>query len=244
MDLGLTGRRVLVTGATDGLGKAIAEGYIDEGAVVFGAGRNQQKAMPEGCKGSSYVDLSTDGAPERLVESAAASMGGIDTVIAAAGGAVSGTIESASDDDWEMALQTNLMAVMRLCRAAADPLKVRSGRIVIFGAVSAAEPRADHVVSNVCKAGVTVLAKTLSRELAGYDILTNCIAPGRIRSGQLDRAFPDEQARRAFAADRIPLGRFGDAKEVVPLTLLLGSALNTYVTGQTIAVDGGMSMSY
>lgn len=136
------------------------------------------------------------------------------------------------------------MSVIRLCRAATDPLKERSGRIVILGAVSAAEPQANHVVSNVCKAGVTSLAKTLSRELADYGILTNCIAPGRIRSGQLDRAFPNERARQEFAAGRIPLGRFGESREIVPLTLLLGSPLNTYVTGQTIAVDGGMSWSY
>lgn len=244
MELGLTDWRVLVTGATDGLGKAVAEGFLAEGAMVFGAGRNEQKAMPVGCAGSAYLDLHTGGAPERLVDLAVESLGGIDAVIATAGGAVSGSVESASDEDWALALQTNLMSVIRLCRAAAGPLKVGPGRIVIFGAVSAAEPQADHVVSNVCKAGVTSLAKTLSRELATDGVLTNCIAPGRIRSGQLDRAFPDDGARREFATGRIPLGRFGESQEIVPLTLLLSSPLNTYVTGQTIAVDGGMSWSY
>jgi 3-oxoacyl-[acyl-carrier protein] reductase len=108
---------------------------------------------------------------------------------------------------------------------------------------SASEPRADHVISNVSKSGVAALAKSLSREVADDGILVNCVAPGRLRSAQMDRAFADEQARERFSDANIPLRRFGKPEEVVPVTLLLGSPRNTYITGQTVGVDGGMAWS-
>ena len=241
MDLGLTGWRVLVTGAGSGIGRAVAQGFVDEGARVVACGRNPDHAVPDGVVGAVRADLTAAGAAEGVISTAVGHLGGLDTVIAAAGGAVTGTVESASDETWATGLDVNLLSVMRLLRAAIPHLRERGGRIVVVSALSAREPRANHVVSNVSKAGAAALAKSLSRELAQDAILANCLAPGRIRSAQLDRAYPDDTARAEFAEANIPLQRFGRPDEAVPAALLLGSPRNTYITGQTLGVDGGMA---
>ena len=241
MDLDLKGWRTLVAGATGGLGRAIAEGFSAEGAKVMACGRNPDHPMPEGAEATMCVDLTEAGAAELVVGAAVEELGGIDAIVAAAGGAVTGTVESASDETWAAGLELNLLSIVRLVRSSLPHLRQGGGRIVLLSALSAREPRANHVVSNVTKAGVTALAKTLSRELADDGILVNCVAPGRIRSAQLDRAFPDDNARAVFSQANIPLKRFATAVEIVPVTLLLGSPLNTYITGQTVGVDGGMA---
>jgi 3-oxoacyl-[acyl-carrier protein] reductase len=240
MDLGLEGRRVLVTGASGGLGAAIAAGFVAEGARVLAAGRSPEHPFPEGVAAEVRLDLTAPDAATALAD-AARDLGGLDTVVAAAGAAVRGRFDDLDDDVWDAGLELNVRSTVRLLRAAAPLLRESSaGRVVLLSALSASEPRAGHVVSNVGKAGVTALAKTLSREWAADGILVNAIAPGRVRSFQLDRNYGDE-ARAAFAAQHIPLGRFGTAEEVAPIALLLGSPRNTYVTGQTVGVDGGMA---
>lgn len=243
MDSKLDGWRTVVTGATGGLGRAIAEGFIAEGARVMACGRNPETAMPEGAETSMRLDLTEAGAAEAVIDAAVGELGGIDSLVAAAGGAVTGTVESATDATWAAGLELNLLSIVRLVRASIPHLRQGGGRIVLLSALSAKEPRANHVVSNVTKAGVAALGKTLSRELADDGILVNCVAPGRIRSLQLDRAFPDDEARAAFSEANIPLNRFATAEEVVPISILLGSPLNTYITGQTVGVDGGMGWS-
>ncbi len=241
MDLGLGGRRVLVTGASGGLGGAIAVGFVAEGARVLAASRTDEHPVPDGVAGRVLADLAEPGAAEALAEAARRELGGLDTLVAAAGAAVKGRGDELTDQARDARLQLNLRSAIRLVRAAAPLLKESSGRIVLLSALSASEPRGGHAVSNVGKAGIAALGKTLSRELAADGVLVNCVAPGRIRSRQLDRNFPSDAARAEFAAAHIPLGRFGSAEEIVPVTLLLGSPVNSYITGQTIGVDGGMA---
>ncbi|SDN56245.1 SDR family NAD(P)-dependent oxidoreductase [Geodermatophilus sp. DSM 45219] len=244
MDLGLDGRRVLVTGASGGLGAAIAAAFVAEGARVLAAGRDPGHPVPDGVAAQVRLDLTAPDAARTLVDTAVRELGGLDTVVAAAGGAVRGRFDDLDDGVWDAGLELNLRSTVRLMRAALPLLRgSTAGRVVLLSALSASEPRAGHVVSNVGKAGVTALAKTLSREWAPDGILVNAVAPGRVRSRQLDRAFPDDEARAAFASQHIPLGRFGAAEEVAPIALLLGSPRNTYVTGQTVGVDGGMAAS-
>jgi 3-oxoacyl-[acyl-carrier protein] reductase len=241
VDLGLDGRRVLVTGASGGLGAAIAAGFVAEGARVLAAGRSPEHPFPEGVVAEVRLDLTAPDAGTTLVDTAVRELGGLDTVVAAAGAAVRGRFDELDDDVWDAGLELNVRSTVRLLRAARPLLQASpAGRVVLLSALSASEPRAGHVVSNVGKAGVTALTKTLSREWAAEGILVNAIAPGRVRSYQLDRNYPEE-ARAAFAAQHIPLGRFGTAEEVTPVALLLGSPRNTYVTGQTVGVDGGMA---
>lgn len=241
MDLGLTGRRVLVTGASGGLGHAIATGFVAEGARVLAASRTTDHPVPAGVVGRIPVDLTVADAAGTLAAAVERELGGLDTLVAAAGGAITGSCDELSDNAWDVGLELNLRSVIRLVRTAVPMLRASSGRIVLLSALSAREPRAGHVVSNVGKAGLAALGKTLSRELAAGGVLVNCVAPGRVRSRQLDRNFPDEQSRKAFADAHIPLRRFGTAEEIVPVTLLLGSPCNTYITGQSVAVDGGMA---
>lgn len=243
MDLGLRGRRVLVTGASGGLGAAIAAGFVAEGARVLAASRTDEHPVPDGVAARVLADLADPGAAELLADAVGRELGGLDALVAAAGGAVRGRVDELSDEDWDAGLEVNLRSTIRLVRATSPMLAESHGRIVLISALSSSEPRAGHVVSNVGKAGVTALGKTLSRELAADGVLVNCVAPGRIRSRQLDRNFPTDEARTRFAEAHIPLGRFGDAEEIVPAVLLLGSPANTYVTGQTVGVDGGMAMS-
>jgi len=243
MKLGLENSRVIVTGATSGLGRAIATGFIAEGAKVFACGMSPNHPMPEGACGTICADLTQADAADAVIEAAVAKLGGLDTLIAAAGGSISGTLADSSDKSWEEGLELNLLGVIRIIRSSIPYVRQTHGRIVIIGALSGNEPRPNHVISNVSKSGIRALAKTLSRELAVDSVLVNCLAPGRIRTAQLDRAFPSDSDRTKFSNENIPLGRFGDADEIVPITLLLSSPLNTYITGQTIGVDGGMAWS-
>ena len=241
MELGLHGRRVLVTGATNGLGRAVAAAMVEEGALVLACGR-QIELAPPGVTARLAVDVTAPRAAEIMVTAAVEELGGIDIVVAAAGRSTGGTVEENDDERWAAGLDLNLLSVVRLCRAAIPHLRESSaGRIVLFGAVSGIEPRAAHGISNIAKSGIHVLTKTLARELGPDEIMVNCIAPGRIRSGQTEHAFPDEAARRAHVVGLVPLGRFGEPEDVAPLTMLLSSPVNTYTTGQVIAVDGGMS---
>lgn len=232
---------MLVTGASGGLGRAIAAGFVGEGARVLAASRTDEHPVPDGVVGRVLADLADPGAADLLTDAVRRELGGLDSLVVAAGAAVKGRVDELDDEAWDAGLELNLRSMIRLVRATAPLLKESSGRIVLLSALSASEPRGGQAVSNVGKAGVAALGKTLSRELAADGVLVNCVAPGRIRSRQLDRNFPDEDARAAFAAAHIPLGRFGDPDEIVPVTLLLASPANTYVSGQTVGVDGGMA---
>lgn len=241
MDLGLVGWRVLVTGATNGIGKAIAESLIAEGAEVAACGRTPGGPLPEGAKVHIFEDLVDPRAPGRVIDAAVSGLGGLDAVVSSAGRGINGSVEDTSEQTWEEGLNLNLLSVARLARSGLPHLRQRGGRVLVVTALSGSEPQPNHVVSNSAKAGAAALAKSLSREVAKDGIMVNCLAPGRIMSGQIRRNFPTEEQRAAIASERIPLGRFGEPEEAAPIAALLISPLNTYITGQTINVDGGMA---
>lgn len=240
MDLQLEGWRTLVTGASSGIGRDIATTLRDEGARVVGVARRAAD-LPEGLAGTIEADLLEVGAEQHVVAQSIEQLGGLDALVSAAGQGIHGSAVGTDDDTWQQGLQLNLMSVVRLLRAALPSLREGGGRILVLTALSGTEPRPDHVVSNTSKAGLAALAKSVSREEARNDVLVNCLAPGRIRSRQVERNYPDAEAERSFCDQHIPVGRFGEPSEASPLAALLVSPRNSYITGQTVHVDGGMA---
>lgn len=244
MQLGLSGAAALVTGASTGIGRAIAQQLVESGAHVVVSSRQSPAEPVNGAHAEFLGDFATSSWADELVTRAARSLGRLDIVAHCAGGAVNGSFDTLDAPAWRGGLDLNLLSAVDLVRAATPHLRASRGRVLLLGAVSGSEPRAHHSISNVAKAGVAALGKSLSRDLASDGIIVNVIAPGRIRSAQVDRGYPTEQSRRDFAESQIPLQRFGEAHEVASLAAYLVSPLNTYVTGQVIDVDGGMSLSY
>jgi 3-oxoacyl-[acyl-carrier protein] reductase len=248
VDLGLDGRRALVTAASKGLGRACAEALVAEGAKVFIASRDAAaieaagKAM--GAAGWQAADMSKPGDPAALVDAVVAKLGGLDILVVNAGGPPPGTFQSTSLEAWDTAYQLTLMSAVRLVHAGLPHLK-RSGqgRIVFITSISVRQPIPNITLSNSLRAAVTGLAKTLSREVAREGITANCLAPDRILTDRIRQIAaagggdPEEQLRQ-MAADS-PTGRFGEPSEFAAACAFLCSRQAGYITGQTLGVDGG-----
>ena len=248
MDLGLKDRRALVTAASRGLGRACAAALVAEGAHVFISSRDPASIEAAGkaikATGWAPADVSQDGAPEALVEQARGALGGLDILIVNAGGPPPGTFQSTPLESWEPAFQLTLMSAVRLVRAALAELKQSGqGRIVFITSISVRQPIPNLILSNALRAGVTGLAKTLSREVAADGITVNCLAPDAILTDRIRSLVtaaggdPEEQLKRRAAA--APMGRFGDPAEFGATCAFLCSRQAGYITGQTIGVDGG-----
>jgi 3-oxoacyl-[acyl-carrier protein] reductase len=246
MDLGLKDRRALVTAASKGLGRACAEALAGEGAQVFISSRDPAAIESTGkaikAAGWAAADVSKD--VEGLVEEARAKLGGLDILVVNAGGPPPGTFESTPLESWEVAFKLTLMSAVRLVKAALPDLKKSGqGRIVFITSVSVRQPIGNLALSNSLRAGVTGMAKTLSREVAPDAITVNCLAPDTIltdRMRQLAAAaggdVEEELKRRAAAT---PMKRLGDPAEFGAACAFLCSRQAGYITGQTIGVDGG-----
>lgn len=248
MDLGLGGRRALVTASSKGLGRACAEALAAEGAKVFISSRDQAALETAGkqigAAGWLAADIAKADVPAALVEAAVAKLGGLDVLVANAGGPPPGTFQSTPLESWDVAYQLTLMSAVRLVNAGLPHLK-RSGqgRIVFITSISVRQPIPNITLSNSLRAAVTGLAKTLSREVARDAITVNCLAPDAIltdRIRQLAAAAGgdvDEELKRRAAST--PTGRFGDPSEFGAACAFLCSRQAGYITGQTLGVDGG-----
>jgi 3-oxoacyl-[acyl-carrier protein] reductase len=256
MDLGLKGCKVLVAGASRGLGKACAAALAHEGARVFVCSRNAQElartATDVGAAGHSAADVSRPAEVKRVVAEALAALGGLDCLVTNAGGPPTAPFEKAGDGDWDIAYQLNLMSAVRLIREALPALKASGrGRIVNLTGYGVKEPLTDLVVSDSIRAGVTVMAKTIASDLAPFGITVNNIAPGPIMTDRLTDILatrakslgvtPEKQLKRL--AETIPVRRMGQPNEIGDLCAYLCSAQAGYLTGQTIVVDGGINRS-
>jgi 3-oxoacyl-[acyl-carrier protein] reductase len=248
VDLGLKGRRALVTAASKGLGRSSAEELIKEGAKVYIASRDA-KAIEDAARaihaaGWSAADVAKPGEVEALVEAAASKLGGLDILVVNAGGPPPGTFQSTELEAWEKGFHLTLMSAVRLVKAALPHLKEsEQGRIIFITSIAVRQPIPNIVISNSLRGGVTGLAKTLSRELAPDRITVNCLAPDAIltdrtrdiaRSRGLD---PEEEIRRQGQA--APMKRLGNPEEFGATCAFLCSRHAGYITGQTIGIDGG-----
>ena len=251
MDLGLKGRKALVTAASKGLGRACAEALIAEGAEVFISSRDsvaiERTAKEIGAAGWSPADVSRADDTEALVKAATTRLSGLDVLVVNAGGPPPGTFQSTPLEMWDVAFQLTLMSAVRLIRAAL-PLLKRSehGRIVCITSISVRQPIPNIALSNAMRAAVTGLAKTLSRELAPDRITVNCLAPDAILTDRTRvlaiAAGVDPEVRIKQQSAAAPMGRLGDAAEFGAACAFLCSKQAGYITGQTLGIDGGSLM--
>jgi 3-oxoacyl-[acyl-carrier protein] reductase len=232
-------------------GSGMFVGVGDKGAIVTspdGGRRTSRRHGPvESLCGVHYGDVT------RLVAAAARQYGRIDTVVCNAGGPPPGGFQAVSDEQWLQAVNLTLLSAARLVRAALPHLKESgAGRVVALASSSVKQPLNGLVLSNTLRAGVHAMIKSCADEFAAEGILLNTVGPGRIatdRMAQVDRSWAqsagisvEEQTERTQAT--IPLGRYGAPEEFARYVLFLGSPANTYVTGQSLMVDGGLTRAY
>ena len=247
MDLQLSGKTALVTGASRGIGRATALGLAREGARVALAARRvelleelAQEMLKVGSAEPAILraDLYREGASEQLGSEALAELGRVDILVNAAGGSRPLPFEATSED-WAEGMLLNFTRLRELTHALV-PEMTRQGFGRIVNVTGSSEPRGLNA-ANSAKAAVHAWAKGLSREVARHGITVNSIQPGRIMSEQIVRMHPTEENRREFAEREIPIGRFGQPEELANLVVFLASPLAGYITGTVIPVDGGMS---
>ena len=241
----LTGKTALVTGATGGIGAAIAKTLHKAGATIAVSGTRAAvlAELKAGLGERAHVlicNLSDAVEVERLVPAAEAAMGSIDILVNNAGITRDGLAMRMKDEDWQAVLDVNLTAGFRLARAAVrSMMKRRWGRIVNITSVvgvTGNPGQANYVAS---KAGIIGLSKALAQELASRNITVNCVAPGFIATPMTDVL--NEKQKEAILG-RVPAGRLGEPDEVAAAVLYLASQEAAYVTGQTLHVNGGMAM--
>ena len=239
MDLGLEGRRALVTAASSGIGKACAAALVAEGTRVFISARTPEPleaaATEIGAAGWLASDVTQENDSRELVQAATNQLGGLDILVTNVPDPESGGFTDATDDSFTTAHEATLMSVVRLVRVA-QPLLITSpaGRIVNISSVAAHEWLDGRLLSATYRSALTALAKHLSIELAPHEVTVNTISPGNVQTPLWD----EESARRA--GESVPLGRLGEANEIGSLCVYLCSVQAAYITGQEVVIDGGL----
>jgi 3-oxoacyl-[acyl-carrier protein] reductase len=240
----LTGRFALVTGASGGIGGAIARALADAGARVALSGTRVEalEAAQKDVPNSVIIpcNLSDPVATAELVGKAEEALGGLDILVSNAGLTKDGLLMRMKDEDWDAVLNVNLGAYFRLCRAAMrGMMKRRHGRIIGITSVVGATGNAGQTNYAASKAGMIGFTKSLAQEVASRNITANCIAPGFIQTAMTD-VLKDDQKEALLKG--IPAGRLGTGADIAAAALYLASDESAYVTGQTLHVNGGMAM--
>ena len=241
----LSGKTALVTGASGGIGGAIATALHGAGAQVMLAGTRREAldALAGELRERAHVataDLSDAASLEGLVKNAETTMGRIDILVNNAGITRDTLMMRMRDDDWNKVIEVNLTASFRLARAVLRPMmKARWGRIISITSIVGVTGNPGQANYAASKAGLVGMSKALAQELASRNITVNCVAPGFISSAMTD-GLPDAQKEALLG--RIPAGKLGEGSDVAAAVVYLASQEAAYVTGQTLHVNGGMAM--
>lgn len=246
MDLGLHGKRALVTGASSGLGLACAQALAAEGVAVAIAARSAERlagaaaTIDTSSSGRPVVqivaDVSSTEAVHAMVTEADAALGGIDILIANAGGPPPGRFADTDLELYEPALRLNLLSTVAMCKAVVPAMQSRKwGRVVAITSTSVREPISQLILSNTARAGLTGFLKTLAREVAGDGVTVNSLQPGLHDTERLRALYGDTQA----VAATVPAGMVGDPRDFGRIAAFVCSDAAKFLTGTAIPVDGG-----
>ena len=241
----LTGKTALITGASGGIGAAIAKALHAAGATIAISGTRQavleelksqigDKVHVLPCNLSNAEDV------EKLIPAAEAAMGGLDILINNAGITKDGLAMRMKDEDWQNVIDVNLTSNFRLCRAAMrGMMKKRWGRIINITSIVGVTGNPGQVNYVASKAGIIGMTKSIAQELAARNVTANCVAPGFIATPMTDVL---NEKQKETILGRIPAGRMGGPDDIAAAVLYLASEEAGYVTGQTLHVNGGMAM--
>ena len=242
----LSGMTALITGASGGIGSAVARALAEQGARLALSGSNAEKLQAfAGELGGDHVtmtcDLSDGAAVDALVPSAVEALGGkLDILVNNAGITRDNLAMRMKDEEWDAVIRVNLEAAFRLARASLKPMmKARFGRIISITSVVGVTGNPGQANYAASKAGLIGMSKALAAEVASRNVTVNCVAPGFIASAMTD-ALPD--AQKDALNGRIPMGRMGEGADIGAAVAYLASREAGYVTGQTLHVNGGMAM--
>jgi 3-oxoacyl-[acyl-carrier protein] reductase len=245
MKIDLTGRTALVTGSTRGIGRAIAEALAGAGARVAVVGRDQAKAaeaaaaIGAGAQGFG-ADVTDPASITALVDAVEKAFGQIDVLVNNAGLTRDNILFRIKDDDWDTVLDANLRGAFLAIRAASrGMIKRRWGRIINIASIVGITGNKGQANYAASKAGLIGLTKSVAKELGSRNVLVNAVAPGFIETDMTAAMTPEA---RAALAGQIPLERLGSPRDVAGVVTFLASEYASYITGQTLVVDGGMVM--
>ena len=232
-------RHVIVTGASRGIGAAIAEQFIALGDQVVGISRSGD--APQGCARSFAVDVSDSAALNEAIKSSIEQFGPVDVAVVNAGVTRDGLAMRMSDEQWREVLSTNLDGAFFSARAVlASMVRARSGSIVFIGSVSPFIGVPGQANYAAAKAGLVGLARSLAKEVASRNVTVNVVAPGLIDTDMTS----DLGAAKDAMSAMIPMGRIGEASEVAGVVGFLASNQARYITGAVLCVDGGLAMGH
>ncbi len=251
MDFGIRGKTALVTGASSGIGEAVALALAAEGVRLAVAARRMEKledvvrrARAAGADDAAAfaLDLTDADAIARVQEDVRESFGDVDILILNGGGPKAGAFSQIELDDWDTAYRLTLRSMVELARACAARMVPRGwGRIVSLASTSVKAPIANLALSNVFRAGLVAALKSLAGDVATDGVTVNTIATGRVRTERLRELYGSDDAMDRAAAADVPIGRVASPAEYAPLVAFLCSDPARYVTGQTISIDGGLT---
>jgi len=246
MDLGLQGRRAAIAGASSGLGLATARALAAEGVRVAICGRDRDRieqaaASIDGDVVAIVADMATTDGPAEFVAQASAALGGVDILVANAGGPPPGNFASTPYDAYPTALQLNLLSTVALCQAAVPPMQRQGwGRVVAITSISVRQPIPGLILSNTARAGVTGFLKTLALEVAGDGVTVNSVLPGSHDTDRLRSLYGGDLSGAAAAT---PVRAVGRPEDFGAVAAFLCSDQARFITGSAVPVDGGANQA-